>query len=62
MGISLENYIIIGIGNYKTQISVSVSVLVKSIKAFFENPLFFVTKVSISFKFSHLLVYNYVFT
>ena len=54
----------IGIGNFKIQLSVSVwvSVLVKGIKAFVENPLFFVTKVSISFKFSHLLVYNYVFT
>ena len=40
MGISLENYIIIGIGNYKTQISVSVSVLVKSIKIFKKDPSF----------------------
>ena len=60
----MKFHIGIGIGNYKIQISVSVSVsvLVKSIKAFVEKPLFFVTKVSISFKFSYLWVYNYVFT
>ena len=57
----------IGIGNgelviMSISVSVSVSVLVKSIKAFVEKPLFFVTKVSISLKFSYLWVYNYVFT
>ena len=56
----IKYHIGIDIGNCKIQISVSV--LVKSIKAFVEKPLFLVTKVSISFKFSHLLVYNYVFT
>ena len=48
----LEKYHIgIGIDNYNIQISVSV--LVKSIKAFVEKLLFFVAKVSISFRFSY---------
>ena len=58
----IKNHISIGIGIGIYKIQISVSVLIKVSKPLLKNRSFFVTKVSISFQFSYLWAYNYVFT